>query len=171
MTETFFAKHEPGTVFEFENIWYVADRQWYVSAHDAFEADDVNDLQLKVGWRTAAHPARSEQDMALVAAHQAEEARKSAEWHAKNDPINARLTEAAINKSAAKLTEQRARMCKEFALETRVQSRYVSKRGKIVAHHETEPKISVQWDGEDHPACMDGTSILSWFSLNDLKVL
>lgn len=171
MTETFFGKHEPGTVFEFENTWYIAEKQWYVSAREAHNADDANDLQLRIGDYTLAHPALNEQDMALVAAHQAEAARKSAEWHAKNDPINARLTEAGINKAAAKQDEQRTRMYKEFALETRVQSRYVSKRGKIVAHHETEPKISVQWDGEDHPACMDGTSILSWFSLNDLKVL
>ena len=109
--------------------------------------------------------------MAIVSAHQQEESRKSAEWHAKNDPINARLTEAGINKATAKQEEQRARMLKSYAIGISVQSRYVTKRGEIVAHHETEPKVSVQWNCEDHPACMDGTTLVTWFSLNDLKVL
>ena len=172
MNETFLGKYPPGTVFQYENHWYVADTNDYISGEDALFADDVNDVQMTVGWYTDAHLATSEQDLALVAAHLEAEARKQREYHAKWDPIHAQLAEERAQEEAVQKEQQRQRIQEEFPIGVRVRNSHVPKLvGVVIAHHETEPKLSVQWDGEDHPSFYPRTTSIIWYGLFDQKVL
>lgn len=161
--------YKKGEMFQDKGVWFVAENSSYQNAADLEDGFDI--FLPGNGVYTVAREATAEEISAhleVVAQTKAQEAR---EYQEKYAPIHARLAEEAAKKADAKKEQQRARMSKEYGIGARVQSRYVSSIGKVVAHHETEPKVSVQWNGEDHPACMNGTTLITWFGLNDLKGL
>lgn len=161
-----------GDCTQVDGTWYIRRDSFWV---DGADMEDGWDVQIETGWYSHVELPTTPEEEAYVQAYVAEQERKEVErireMHEKYDAINERLWQEQAAKKAAKEEQLRKRMLKELPVGTRVQNKFTEKRGVVVAHHETKPELSIQWDGQDHPDCIFGTTMVQWFGFFSQKAI